>query len=110
MNVNDDALNKIVIILDDLLKKDKYSDDFDLIANLKNKINDFVCHKEMFNLQVIEYIKEKLYYLEEKYNDIFDLTYYYDPIYITIKNNIHKEEIENLRKEQRKKKEGLKNV
>lgn len=58
----------------------------------------------MFDLQVIDYIKEKLYYLEEKYNDIFDLTYYYDPIYISIKNNIHKKEIADLRKKQRKRK------
>ncbi len=109
-DVDSESLNKIVIILDNLLKNDKYSDDFDLIENLKNKINNFICSKKMFDLQVIDYIKEKLYYLEEKYKDIFDLTYYYDPIYITIKNNIHKKEIENLRKEQREKKEGLKNV
>lgn len=104
MNADSESLAKIVIILDNLLKNDKYSNDFDLIENLKSKINDLICYKEMFDLQVIDYIKEKLYYLEEKYNDIFDLTYYYDPIYITIKNNIHKKEIADLRKKQRKRK------
>ncbi|MBR6948944.1 MAG: hypothetical protein IKH54_02010 [Bacilli bacterium] len=104
MNADSESLAKIVIILDNLLKNDKYSNDFDLIENLKSKINDLICYKEVFDLQVIDYIKEKLYYLEEKYNDIFDLTYYYDPIYITIKNNIHKKEIADLRKKQRKRK------
>ena len=104
MNADSESLAKIVIILDNLLKNDKYSNDFDLIENLKSKINDLICYKEMFDLQVIDYIKEKLYYLEEKYNDIFDLTYYYDPIYISIKNNIHKKEIADLRKKQRKRK------
>lgn len=104
MNADSESLAKIVIILDNLLKNDKYSNDFDLIENLKSKINDLICYKEMFDLQVIDYIKEKLYSLEEKYNDIFDLIYYYDPIYITIKNNIHKKEIADLRKKQRKRK------
>lgn len=97
MNI-DIELDKIVIILDNLLKNDKYIDDFNLIENLMNKINELICYKEMFNLQVIDYINEKFYYLEEKYDDIFDLTYYYDPVYISIKNNIHKKEIEDLRK------------
>ena len=37
------------------------------------------------------------------------MTYYFDPIYIELKNNIHKREVSKIREKQKNKKEGLKN-
>ena len=110
MDINVKSINNIIYILDKLLNNSKYLNEFELIENLKIRIKNLTKNEESLNIENLDYLKEKFYYLEEKYNDIFDLAYYFDPIYITLKNNIHKKEIESLRKKQRKQKEGFRNV
>ena len=43
--------------------------------------------------------------LEVKYDDFNDLSYYFDPLYVEIKNNIHAEEVKKLREENKRKRE-----
>lgn len=105
--VKDSNLDKIILILDSLLNNNNiYLEDYSLINELKDKLKSL---NSCNSLEEIDYIKEKIYYLEEKYSDIFDLGYYFDPLYIRIKNNIHKKEVKNIRTNLREKKEGNKN-
>ena len=104
--MEEDNLDKIILILDSLLNNNTYLEDYSLINELKDKLKNL---NSCNSLKEIDYIKEKIYYLEEKYSDIFDLGYYFDPLYIRVKNNIHKKEVKSIRENLRGKKEGSKN-
>ena len=43
--------------------------------------------------------------LEVKYDDFNDLSYYFNPLYVTIRHNIHAEEVKKLREENKRKRE-----
>ena len=107
--MNNEIINNIKNIIDNLLKEDKYFNEYNLLNELIEKINYLANNKDKITLEYLDYIKEKFNYLEQNYNEIFDLTYYFDPIYIELKNNIHKREVSKIREKQKNKKEGLKN-
>lgn len=104
-----EPLNEIINILNGLLNDKKYIKDYSLINDLKNKIL-YIKNNEYIDLDELESLNNNLKYIEEEYNDILDLTYYFDPIYIKIKKENQKRVIEELRKSNRKKKEGNLNV
>lgn len=101
MKEND--LKKIIELLNYVLNKNKYESDEKLIRETCKKINSILLNEK--DIDILECIKHNIKYLEEKYDDIFDLSYYFDPIYISMKKTIHEKEIDELRKKNRNKKE-----
>ena len=59
--------------------------------------------REIPSTAKIEKIKKDVNYLEIKYDVFNELSYYFNPIYIKIKNKIHDENIKKIREENRKK-------
>lgn len=53
----------------------------------------------------LEELKKIVSDLEVKYDDFNDLSYYFDPLYVEIKNNIHADEVKKIREENRRKRE-----
>lgn len=105
MEVNN--LQKILAILNDVLNNDIYKKDASLIKELYDKLNSFQI--DNIEIETLNEVKRTIEYLDNEYNDILDLAYYFDPLYISLKKYIQKKEVEKLRKNLRKKKEGKKN-
>lgn len=58
--------------------------------------------REIPSTAKIEKIKKDVNYLEIKYDVFNELSYYFNPIYIKIKNKIHDENIKKIREENKK--------
>ncbi len=80
--MNNEIINNIKNIIDNLLKEDKYFNEYNLLNELIEKINYLANNKDKITLEYLDYIKEKFNYLEQNYNEKFDFTYYFDPINI----------------------------
>ncbi len=82
------------------LHNNVFSSDFDDISNickiLENIKNNKLVKKE------IEELNEKIKYLQVKYDEFNELSYYFDSLYVKINKKLHNEEITKIRKENRK--------
>ena len=94
-----DDKNKILNILDEALQKHSHNSDYKLIKKLKTMINNL---DKNININDLDMIAKEFNDLEIKYDDIFDLSYYFDPIYIQLKKLIHHRKVQELRKSKRK--------
>lgn len=103
--MEENNLKKMLELLNNALNKIEYKSDEELINETCNKIKSILFNENYINNYDLEYIDHNIKYLEEKYDFIFDLTYYFDPIFISMKKIIHKKEIDELRKLNRDKKE-----
>lgn len=54
----------------------------------------------------LENIEKNIIFLETKYDEFNELSNYFDPIYISIKNEFHAKKVNDIRKENKKKREG----
>lgn len=96
-------LKQMLGILTQTLEKNYFGED-------KQKIQYLSSELEKIENQIPTYIKlEELQKivtdLEVKYDDFNDLSYYFNPMYVKIKNNIHAEDVKKLREENKKKRE-----
>lgn len=97
-------LKEVLDALNSALKCEEYKEDFDLIKKLFDDLNDL--KKENINRLNINDLEKKCCYLETKYFNIFDFSYYIGPLIASIKKIIHTNEVTKIRLENRKKKEG----
>ena len=51
----------------------------------------------------LEELKKIVIDLEIKYDDFNDLVYYFDPLYVKIKQTIHEEKVKEIREENKRK-------
>lgn len=88
-------LKKIKEILNQILDNKKYVEDHKTI----NDILLCLTGNDLDNVDInqLEEYKNNILDLEIKYDDMFDLSYYFDPIYVEIKKNIHEKEVKQLR-------------
>ena len=70
--MNNEIINNIKNIIDNLLKEDKYFNEYNLLNELIEKINYLANNKDKITLEYLDYIKEKFNYLEQNYNEIFE--------------------------------------
>ena len=94
-----DNLDKIVNILNEALQKHSHNSDYKLIKKLKTMIKNL---DKNININDLDMIAKEFNNLEIKYDDIFDLSYYFDPIYIQLKKLIHHRKVQELRNSKRK--------
>ena len=99
-------LIKLLVLLKKLSDDNKYQEDRELIKQIYNKLEELKI-KHSTNIDDLEYVQDKINYLDQKYNDLYDLVNLYEPEYIKIKKNIHSEYVQELRKQNRMKKEGM---
>ena len=92
-------------ILNIIVKDKHYYDDLTLIKNLIMKINQML-NDDNINDEFLEEMDKDLNYLDQKYDDLFDLINLFDPIHFELKKKNHIKYVKRLREENRKKKQN----
>ena len=95
-------------ILKSLENDNQYDDDFTLIQDLIKRINSILSDDNITN-DFIDKMDNDLNYLDQKYDDLFDLINLFDPIYVELKMRNHTKYVEKLREENRKRRKEVKN-
>ena len=89
-------------ILKGLENDNQYDNDFTLIQDLIKRINSILSDDNITN-DFIDKINNDLNYLDQKYDDLFDLINLFDPVRFELKKINHIKHVEKLREENRKK-------
>ena len=89
-------------ILEHLVNDNQYDNDFALIQDLIKRINIILNNDNITN-EFIDKINNDLNYLDQKYDDLFDLINLFDPVRFKLKKINHIKHVEKLREENRKK-------
>ena len=78
-----------------ILNNEKYEEDYETI----NGILLYLTEKKSDDLDInkLEEYKNIIFDLENKYDNAFDLSYYYEPFLIKIKKDKHEKEVKQLR-------------
>ena len=97
-----ESLNKMLDILEHLVNDNQYDNDFALIQDLIKRINIILNNDNITN-EFIDKINNDLNYLDQKYDDLFDLINLFDPVRFELKKINHIKHVEKLREENRKK-------
>ena len=98
---------KMLVILRDIEKKEKYKEDKALIKTIIKKINDIVIDDNNATYEVLDWLEEKITYLDIKYVDLDCLTILYVPTMNMYKKRNHARYVEKIREENRKKRNDL---
>ena len=93
--MNSKNLTDLLKILTVAIKENVFEED-------KQKIQ---IKKELPTIDKLEKLKKIEIDLEVKYDRFNELSYYFEPLYVEIKNEIHNENIKKIREENRRKKE-----
>lgn len=101
--MKNENLKQLLVILTQFLDKNDSNE-------AKQKIQYLSYELRKIEMQIptyskLEELKKIVTDLEVKYDDFNDLSYYFDPLYVEIKNNIHVEDVKKLREENRRKRE-----
>ena len=97
-------------ILKSLESDNQYNNDFTLIQELIKRINSILSDDNITN-DFLDKMDNDLNYLDQKYDDLFDLINLFDPICFELKKKNHIKYVEKLREENRKRrKEREKNT
>ncbi|MDD2496002.1 MAG: hypothetical protein PHE29_12515, partial [Tissierellia bacterium] len=101
-----DNLKEMLKFLNIILNEQKYAEDKGLIKKTSDEISDLLVDENQMNDTTLELIKHNINYLDRKYDDLYNLTNLYDPVYIGYKKQIHNKYVAELRKRNKKKREG----
>ncbi len=99
--MEDENLKNILNILIEATKEYDFGEDNQRIKNLRNMLN--ILQEKMPTIDEIDKLEIEINYLEIKYDIFNELSYYSDPLFVTIKHRIHTEEVKKLREENRRK-------
>ena len=94
-------------ILEHLVNDNQYDNDFALIQDLIKRINIILNNDNITN-DFIDKMDNDLNYLDQKYDDIFDLINLFDPVSFELKIKNHIKYVGKLREENRKKRQERK--
>ena len=89
-------------ILKSLESDNQYDNDFTLIQELIKRINSILSDDNITN-DFLDKMDNDLNYLDQKYDDLFDLINLFDPVRFELKKINHIKHVEKLREENRKK-------
>ncbi len=96
-----EELKNMLTILTRSLEKNYFGNDIEKIHSLCNKLKNI--EQKFPNLTELEELRKDIDYLEIKYDDFNDLSYYFNPLYMRIKSKIHDEEVKKIREENKRK-------
>lgn len=99
--MEDENLKNILNILIGATKENDFGEDNQRIQNLRNLLN--ILQEKIPTIDEIDKLENEINYLEIKYDIFNELSYYSDPLFVTIKRRIHAEEVKKLREETRRK-------
>lgn len=94
-------LNSVLLFLADTIKNNDFGEDNAKIKNfyneLKNIQNGLPSEEKLDELQKIEID------LEVQYDSLNELSYYFNPLYVKTKKEIHEKNVKKIREEQKRK-------
>lgn len=100
MESND--LKNLLTILTEGLGKNDFGNDESKIRYLCTELEK--TKSKLPTTQKLEELQKIIIDLEVKYEELNEISYYFDPFYVKIKNTIHKEEVKKIREGNRRKK------
>ncbi len=95
----------MLYILKNLSNNKQYDHDIILINDLIKRISNMLNNNDMTD-DFLDQMNNDLNYLDQKYEDLYDLINLFDPVRFELKRKNHINYVENLREENRKKKEN----
>lgn len=94
-------LNDLLLFLTNTINKYDFADDEQKIKYFYDELQKLEI--ELPSIEKLDKLKKIEIDLEVKYEFFNELNIYFDPIYIEIKNQIHKEKVDKLRNENKRK-------
>ena len=101
--MKNENLKQLLAVLTQSLEKKYFGEDKTKIQYLSAELGK--TENQIPTFSKLEELKKIVNNLEVKYDDFNDLSYYFDPLYVEIKNNIHADEVKKIREENRRKRE-----
>lgn len=101
--MENENLKQLLVILTRTLEKKDLGEDKSKIQYLSSELEKL--EKQIPTYSKLEELQKIVTDLEVKYDDFNDLSYYFNPMYVKIKNNIHAEDVKKLREENKRKRE-----
>lgn len=101
--MKNENLKQLLAVLTQSLEKKYFGEDKTKIQYLSAELGKI--ENQIPTFSKLEELKKIVNNLEVKYDDFNDLSYYFDPLYVEIKNNIHADEVKKIREENRRKRE-----
>ena len=101
--MKNENLKQILEILTQTLEKNDFGEDRQKIQYLSSELKKI--ENQIPTYSKLEEIQKIVTDLEVKYDDFNDLSYYFNPMCVKIKNNMHTEDVKKLREENKKKRE-----
>lgn len=99
--MEDENLMNLLTFLANVLEKNNFGTDEQRVQLLYNSLRSI--QQEIPSIIEIEELNGEVNYLEIKYDEFNDLSYYFNPLYIRIKNKIHEEDVKRIREDNRRK-------
>ena len=90
-------------VLIQVLEKNDFGEDQQKIQYLSSELEKI--ENQIPTSNKLEELQKIVTDLEVKYDDFTDLAYYFNPLYVKIKNTIHEEEVKKIREENKRKKD-----
>ncbi len=110
VNIIKNYLNKMIKILNSIKDDKQYSNDNILICDLIRQINNILNDDRDITNEFLDEVDKDLNYLDQKYEDLFDLNNLFDPIFFELKRENHINYVKKLREENRKKEKNERKV
>lgn len=99
--MKNENLKQLLAVLTQSLEKKYFGEDKTKIQYLSAELGKI--ENQIPTFSKLEELKKIVNNLEVKYDDFNNLSYYFDPLYVEIKNNIHANEVKKIREENRRK-------
>ena len=96
-----ESLKQILAFLTRILEKKDFNEDKQIIQYLFKELEKL--EHQLPTDNKLEELKKIVIDLGIKYDDFNDLVYYFDPLYVKIKQTIHEEKVKEIREENKRK-------
>ena len=96
-----DYENGLFEYLEEAIKENDFGKDNDELQNLYKELKEIT--KVLPPIEKLKKLKKSVTDFDQKYELLNDLSYYFDPVYVKIKSEIHNAYVHNLREENQKK-------
>lgn len=101
--MKNENLKQVLSILTQTLEKNDLGEDKQKIQYLSSELEKI--DNQIPTYSKLEELQKIITDLEVKYDDFNDLSYYFNPMCVKIKNNIHARDVKKIREENKRKRE-----
>lgn len=101
--MKNESLRQVLVFLTQILEKNDFGEDKQIIQYLFKELEKM--EQQIPTDSKLEELQKIVIDLEIKYDDLNDLGYYFDPLYVKIKKTIHEEKVKETREENKRKRD-----